>query len=312
MKIRIHKEISVFKGGDLKYCNYSERRYQRKREAIKRNLLMNKQTSKMPISKEEIYSLFDWLDCRLATLQYFDGNRSTFEETIQFLEENGLKKSKVLPWLKEHGGYCDYQILFNVRKKWGDYVDRKRRKFRIEAPKSSKSNGNIDCLEFMIAKNSEPLKTRWAFAGSDDLMDFNPDSVVPETLVGNTICSWSACCGSYGMGGLGYLGFKIDSQWLIIAIHGADSFFHLDGKMFSKYKDQTISSKICESPIKKNIIKKHSMRMEFGNNSVLSIEESADLREVYSGSFEPVAFTEEDDLRRGIFLSPTPVIYKFE
>ena len=54
------------------------------------------------------------------------------------------------------------------------------------------------------------------------------------------------------------------------------------------------------------------MRMEFVNSSILSIEESADLREVYSGSFEPIALTEEDDLRLGVFLSSTPVIYKFK
>jgi hypothetical protein len=273
---------------------------------------MNKETPKMPISKEDLYDLFDWLDSQLPTLQHADRDRSPFIETIIFIEEIGLKKSKVLPWLKEHGGYCDYQILFNVRKKWGDYIESKRNNFRIKTPKSSKSHCNVDCLEFMIARNSEPLKTRWAFSGSDELIDFHPNPVVPETLVGNTICSWSACCGSYGMGGLGYLGFEIDSQWLIIAIHGADSFFHLDEKLLSKYQDDLVASKICESPIKKFIIKKHSMRMEFGNCSILSIEESVDLREVYSGSFEPVAFTEEDDLRQGIFLSPTPMVYKFK
>lgn len=273
---------------------------------------MERETSKMPISEEDLYRLFDRLDHRLPTLQQRDGNRSPFIETVIFIEEIGLKKSKVLPWLKNHGGYCDYQILFNVRKKWGDYVDRIRRHFRIETPKASKSFGNVDCSNFMIAKNSEPLKTRWAFAGSDDLIDFNPDPVVPETLVGSTFCSWSACYGSYGMGGLGYLGFELDSQWLIIAIPYADSFFHLDEKLLSKYRDDLVADKICGSPIKKFIIKKHSMRMEFGNSSVLSIEESSELREVCAGSFEPVAFTEEDDLRRGIFLSPTPRIYRFK
>jgi hypothetical protein len=272
---------------------------------------MTKGNLEMPISKEELYSLFDWLDRRLPTLQHFDCNRSLFKETIQFLEEIELKKSKVLPWLKNHGGYCDYQILFNVRKQWGEYVDSKRRHFRIEAPKASKSYGNVDCSDFMIARSSEPLKTRWAFAGSDDLISFKPDPIVPETLVGRTFCSWSACCGSYGMGGLGYLGFEIDSQWLIVAIPYADSFFHLDGRLLSKINDQTIASKICESPIKKFIIKKHSLRIEIGN-SILSIEESADLREVCAGSFEPVAFTDEDDLRQGIFLSPTPRIYRFK
>jgi hypothetical protein len=273
---------------------------------------MNKETSKSPISEEDLYSLFDWLDHRLPTLQHRDCNKGTFQETIQFLEENELKKSKVLPWLKDHGGYCDYQILFNVRKQWEDFVDSRQRNFRIEAPIAGKYSRNVHYSDFMIAKNSEPLKTRWAFAGSDDLIDFHPDPVVPEALAGNTIRSWNAGCGSYGMGGLGYLGFEIDGQWLIIAIPYADSFFHLDEKLLSKYRDQTIASKICVSPINKFIIEKHSMRMEFVNSSVLSIEESADLREVCSGSFEPRAFTEEDDLRRGIFLSSTPVIYKFE
>ena len=170
---------------------------------------MNKKTSNMPISKEVLYELFDWLDSELPPLQHADRNRSPFIETIIFIEENGLKKSKVLPWLKDHGGYCNYQILFNVRKQWGDYVNSKRRNFRVEAPKAPRTGCNVDYSNFMIAKNSEPLKTRWALPGSDDLIDFNPDPVVPETLVGSTICSWSACCGSYGMGGLGYLGFEM-------------------------------------------------------------------------------------------------------
>jgi hypothetical protein len=228
------------------------------KKVIERSLIMERETSKMPISQEDLYRLFDMLDRRLPTLQHFDGNRSPFIETIIFIEEIGLKKSKVLPWLKEHGGYCDYQILFNVRKKWQDYVDHKRRHFRIEAPRASESYSNVDCSNFMIAKNSEPLKTRWAFAGSDDLIDFYPNPVVPESLIGSTIRSWAAAIGSYGMGGLGYLGFEIDTQWLIIAVPGADSFFHLDEKLLNKYRDDSVASKICESPIKKFIIKKGS------------------------------------------------------
>lgn len=73
----------------------------------------------MPISKKNLKELFDYL------------NRPnpppcdhTLKDTIKFLDEKGLDKATIIPWLNEYGGYCDCEVIFNVDEKWGEYARR--------------------------------------------------------------------------------------------------------------------------------------------------------------------------------------------
>jgi len=46
----------------------------------------------------------------------------THRETIVFLRSRNIDPDTVIPWLKEHGGYCDCEVIYNVYDAVGDLV----------------------------------------------------------------------------------------------------------------------------------------------------------------------------------------------
>ena len=77
------------------------------------------EVSRMPISKNDLKALFDYLDrpdpppCD-----------HTLKDTIWFLDKHNLDKNTIIPWLNEYGGYCDCEVIYNVDDKWSEYVGR--------------------------------------------------------------------------------------------------------------------------------------------------------------------------------------------
>ena len=72
----------------------------------------------IPISKMDLLSLFDYLhstDCPPCD--------HTLRSTIAFLIESNLDPEKIVPWLEEHGGYCDCEV-FNVEDKFRDILEK--------------------------------------------------------------------------------------------------------------------------------------------------------------------------------------------
>ncbi|KAF1699784.1 DUF2695 domain-containing protein [Pseudoxanthomonas suwonensis] len=57
--------------------------------------------------------MFDHLEDALA-----DGCDHSLRFTRQFLASRGIEPDRVLPWLEEHGGYCDCEVLANVEEHW--------------------------------------------------------------------------------------------------------------------------------------------------------------------------------------------------
>ncbi len=74
----------------------------------------------MPISLVDLGALFDHLDIKLGE----EGCDHTFRMTEAFLRNRNLATEKVLPWLQEHGGYCDCEVLANVEDSWGDEIEK--------------------------------------------------------------------------------------------------------------------------------------------------------------------------------------------
>jgi hypothetical protein len=70
-----------------------------------------------PISSEELRALFDWLD--RPNPPPCD---HSLRETRQFLESRQLPVEPTLAWLKEYGGFCDCEVIFNVTDKWGERI----------------------------------------------------------------------------------------------------------------------------------------------------------------------------------------------
>ncbi len=71
----------------------------------------------IPMSKEALRELFDQLDGGLS-----QGCDHSLRLTTTFLEHKNLDVQRVVPWLREHGGYCDCEVLANVEDKFGDLI----------------------------------------------------------------------------------------------------------------------------------------------------------------------------------------------
>ncbi|MFM7932159.1 MAG: DUF2695 domain-containing protein, partial [Pirellula sp.] len=59
----------------------------------------------MPLSPQQLNSLLDYLDANLKSCDH------TTKLTDIFLHVEELDKDRVLPWLADHGGYCDCEVL---------------------------------------------------------------------------------------------------------------------------------------------------------------------------------------------------------
>jgi hypothetical protein len=69
----------------------------------------------LPISREIFQSLFDFLDDEFEK----NGCDDSLKMTKQFLETNHITNiEEVKNWLKENGGFCDCEVLYNVEEKF--------------------------------------------------------------------------------------------------------------------------------------------------------------------------------------------------
>ncbi len=68
----------------------------------------------LPISLAQLHGLFDMLDQSLI-----EGCDHSLRFTEEYLRLNQLSSEKVVPWLHEHGGFCDCEVLANVEDDWG-------------------------------------------------------------------------------------------------------------------------------------------------------------------------------------------------
>ncbi len=78
-----------------------------------------KLVASIPLSHEDLRALFDHLE-REGALQC----DHTLRETTKFLRQRRLDVERIVPWLREHGGYCDCEVIYNVADKFGEIVGR--------------------------------------------------------------------------------------------------------------------------------------------------------------------------------------------
>ena len=88
-----------------------------KRKVILRQLKAKEKenfNNSLPMDKKIFHELFDHLDENL-------GNECdhSLTMTTEFLKEKGIENiGKVVEWLKDNGGYCDCEVLMNVKEKF--------------------------------------------------------------------------------------------------------------------------------------------------------------------------------------------------
>ena len=81
---------------DLKKCMEKSRKRQ-------------KLIASIPMPQEDLLDLLNYLDRENPP-----PCDHTLRETVEFLQKRGLDVERVVPWLREHGGYCDCEVIFNV------------------------------------------------------------------------------------------------------------------------------------------------------------------------------------------------------
>ena len=68
----------------------------------------------LPMQVSNFLGLFDELNDKLVDTPC--DHSLVFTE--HFLNKHHLPLQSVIPWLSEHGGYCDCEVLFNVEEKF--------------------------------------------------------------------------------------------------------------------------------------------------------------------------------------------------
>jgi Protein of unknown function (DUF2695) len=68
----------------------------------------------LPMSLVQLHGLLDTLDKALAA-----GCDHSLQYTQAYLSSQNLASEEVVPWLQEHGGFCDCEVLANVEEEWG-------------------------------------------------------------------------------------------------------------------------------------------------------------------------------------------------
>jgi hypothetical protein len=64
----------------------------------------------LPAEVEDLKKLFDFVDKKLSDRDCDD----TLRFTLEFVRQNAMDESRVVPWLESNGGYCDCEVLNNV------------------------------------------------------------------------------------------------------------------------------------------------------------------------------------------------------
>ncbi len=177
---------------------------------------------------------------------------------------------------------------------------------------------------FQIPDPAQPKRDRTGPAPSAPLVDFVPPPLNPAALHGRRIEALSENIGTYGMGGAGYFGLKLDTgDWFVIAVRGAASWMTANGRLIEDFfyqddrrprpwltdDDDELSPRILGHAIAAIEVQPHSLAIRLGDGFHLAISPDPATRPIFHGSKQPRAFEAADDLRRNVFLSPTDEIW---
>ena len=73
----------------------------------------------IPMPQQDLRDLFDYLD-REETPPC----DHTYKTTLEFLQKRSLDPARIVPWLQQHGGHCDCEVLANVESEFGDILEK--------------------------------------------------------------------------------------------------------------------------------------------------------------------------------------------
>lgn len=150
-----------------------------------------------------------------------------------------------------------------------------------------------------------------------------------ERIVGRRIAEWSAYCGTYGMGGPGFFGLRVEAtsdypeEWLILRLWGAPDWLNVNGRWleanpgqysaenrplhsnFANAKWDEFSALVCGKSITGFELKRSSFTLAVGE-TLISLSEDPSTRPVYAGTGEQRTVSEQDDLGQAWIMAPWP------
>lgn len=161
---------------------------------------------------------------------------------------------------------------------------------------------------------------------SGELVPFVPPPVDKSQIVGRVVREVSLTVGTYGMGGPGFFGLRLDSEWLVISLWGAGEWILVDDRLvadafFAKYGRErpwtgeneddleALGPRIVGSTIVFLDVSRTKLEIRFSSGARLVIDETPTRRPILEGSKEPRVLTPEEDLRLAVFLSPTTELW---
>ena len=186
---------------------------------------------------------------------------------------------------------------------------------------------SLSKYEFKIPDRTKPIKRkdRIPCGGSwFELVDFVPEIVSADQVIGRKVSSIITHLGSYGMGGPGFFGLGLGSdEGLVIAIWGASRWTHVNGRIIKEnFRNESgalrpwITEEVDEltplvigREITGFCVKRFSLKIHIGNDLLFTISESHDDRSEFKETCKPRLSKIVDDLRKSVFLSPTPDIW---
>ena len=158
---------------------------------------------------------------------------------------------------------------------------------------------------------------------SGPLSPFEPEPVDVAQVIGREIDKWTPYAGTYGMGGPGFMGFRFESEWLIIAIWGAGNWLDLDGRLITDmFWQKHHRTKPWEADPNSDFdslfvgrkftsleIARDSLAASFDDGRALTLSSDSAARPLFEGNGEARSVGPEDDLRRTIFMAPTSELW---
>ena len=73
----------------------------------------------LPASKDQIESMFDFLEMKLET----NTCDHTSRFAMQHMMQNSLNFAKLSAWLSQNGGYCDCKVISEIADTWRAVFD---------------------------------------------------------------------------------------------------------------------------------------------------------------------------------------------
>ncbi len=181
------------------------------------------------------------------------------------------------------------------------------------------------CCELEIPDPTRPIPEdeRGIVGASAHLIPFVPQVLTARDVIGRRIDEINPHLGTYGMGGPGFLGFRLENEWLVFSIWGAGEWIRVDDCLIADHffdnhqrprpwiceGSDALSPKLVGAEVTFLEIRKRSLDMSFSNGMSLKIDDCPDDRPVFEGTKKPRMFLESDDLRKAVFLAPTNEIW---